>query len=110
MTGTQDNPETQVDPGLLEGFKTTATAIISDNLNRLPGAFKLRPFYKGGTMVGTALTVRTAAGDNLFIHMALELVRPRNVLVVDGSGDESRAGRRDLGADRLDPRRQRHRV
>ena len=42
-------------------------------------------------MVGTALTVRTAPGDNLAIHQALELVRPGDVIVVDGGGDVSRA-------------------
>ncbi|WP_379541919.1 RraA family protein [Teichococcus cervicalis] len=42
-------------------------------------------------MVGRALTVRTAAGDNLTIHKALELIRPGDVLVVDGGGDTGRA-------------------
>ncbi|MBV8916547.1 MAG: RraA family protein [Bradyrhizobium sp.] len=90
--GRPENQRTApADPSLIDGFKTAATAIISDNLSRLPGAANLRPFYTGGTMVGTALTVRTAAGDNLFIHRALELIRPGDVLVVDGGGDESRA-------------------
>ena len=92
MIGRPENQRTApADPSLIDGFKTAATAIISDNLSRLPGAANLRPFYTGGTMVGTALTVRTAAGDNLFIHRALELIRPGDVLVVDGGGDESRA-------------------
>jgi RraA family protein len=78
-------------PALVEPYKTAATAIISDNLKRLPGAVGLRPFHRGSTMAGTALTVRTAAGDNLAIHQALELIRPGHVLVVDGGGDTSRA-------------------
>ncbi|TDR90432.1 RraA family protein [Enterovirga rhinocerotis] len=72
-------------------FKTAATAIISDNLDRLAGAVGLRPFHRGGTMAGTAFTIRTAAGDNRAIHEALELFRPGDVLVVDGGGDTSRA-------------------
>jgi RraA family protein len=76
---------------LIEGFRNAATAVISDNIDRLPGAVGLRPFHQGGTMVGTALTVRTAAGDNLAIHQALELVRPGYVVLVDGGGDTSRA-------------------
>ena len=79
------------DPALIEAFARSSTAIISDNLSRLPGAIGLRPFYRGGTMAGTALTVRTAVGDNLFIHKALELVRPGDIVVVDGGGDCSRA-------------------
>jgi regulator of RNase E activity RraA len=35
--------------------------------------------------------VRTRPGDNLAIHEALELIRPGDVLVVDGGGDVSRA-------------------
>lgn len=79
------------DPALVAEFRTVATAIISDNLARLQGAVGLRPFHAGGTMAGTALTVRTCAGDNLFIHQALELVRPGDVIVVDGGGDITRA-------------------
>ena len=61
-----------------------STAVISDNLSRLPGAVGLRPFHRGGTMVGRAFTVRTAGGDNLTIHRALDLVQPGNVLVGPG--------------------------
>jgi 4-hydroxy-4-methyl-2-oxoglutarate aldolase len=37
-------------------------------------------------MVGTALPVRTAAGDNLPLHLALEQARVGEVLVVDAAG------------------------
>ncbi|WBV42566.1 RraA family protein [Pseudoroseomonas cervicalis] len=79
-------------PDLLAGFAAAGTAVISDNLQRLPGAVGLRPFHRGGaTMVGVARTVRTAAGDNLTIHKALGLIQPGEVLVVDGGGDTGRA-------------------
>src|SRR3954470_4731095 len=92
MTNTDVAPiPTPADPDLITQFLSAATAVISDNLARLPGAVGLRPFHRGGTMVGTALTVRTAAGDNLAIHQALELVRPGDVLIVDGGGDTARA-------------------
>ncbi|MDQ0458321.1 RraA family protein [Rhizobium paknamense] len=82
----------QAEATILEGFATAATAVISDNLQRLPGSLGLQPFHaKGGIMVGTALTVRTRPGDNLAIHEALEQVRPGDVIVVDGGGDLSRA-------------------
>src|SRR5215203_5414665 len=57
----------------------------------LPGAVGIRPFHKAGVLAGTALTVRTCPGDNLVIHEALDLIRPGDVLVVDGGGDTSRA-------------------
>lgn len=79
------------DAKLLEAFRDAPTSIISDNLERLPGALGIRPFHKSGKLVGTAFTVRTRAGDNLAIHKALELVGPGDVIVVDGGGDETRA-------------------
>lgn len=84
-------PKRQAEDELIAAFRRTSTSIISDNLSRLPGALGLRPFYTGGTMAGRALTIRTSAGDNLFIHKALDLVRPGDVLIVDGGGDTSRA-------------------
>lgn len=77
--------------GIIEGFRNAPTSIISDNLARLPGAVGLRPYHRGGKLVGTAFTVRTRPGDNLAIHRALELVGPGDVIVVDGGGDETRA-------------------
>lgn len=80
-----------VDAMILDEFRTVATSLISDNLNRLPGAVGLRPFHKSVTMVGVALTVKTPAGDNLAVHQALELVKPGHVIVVDGGGETGRA-------------------
>ena len=78
-------------PELIEAFREAPTSIISDNLQRLPGAVGLRPFHRGGRLIGAAFTVRTRPGDNLAIHQALELVGPGDVIVVDGGGDETRA-------------------
>ena len=89
MTFTPNSPE---DAALFEGFRGTATALISDNLARLPAGNGLRPFHDPvGVMVGRALTVRVAAGDNKFIHMALDMVQPGDVIVVDGDGETTRA-------------------
>lgn len=76
---------------LLAAYARTSTSIISDCLDRLPGA-PLTPFHRiEGTMVGTALTVKVPCGDNRAIHQALEILSPGQVLVVDGGGDISRA-------------------
>ena len=92
MIGSRRNPSpAQVSPEIIAAFKALATPLLSDNLARLPAAVGLRPFHRGGTMAGTALTVRTRPGDNLTIHQALELVRPGDVIVVDGGGDLTRA-------------------
>lgn len=85
------SPE-QAEAKIIEGFSKAATPVISDNLRRLSGIVGLQPFHRhGGTMVGTAFTVKTRPGDNLAIHEALEHVRPGDVIVVDGGGDLGRA-------------------
>ncbi len=76
---------------LIDEFKACAVANISDNLDRAVGARGIRPFHAGGVLAGRALTVRTAPGDNLFIHKALDLLAPGDVLVVDGGGYDDRA-------------------
>lgn len=77
---------------LVKEYRNTTSAVISDNLDRLPGALGLRPWHQvGATMAGRALTVRVAAGDNFFIHKALDLVQPGDVIVVDGGGSTDRA-------------------
>jgi RraA family protein len=76
---------------LLAALQGIPVAIISDNLDRLPGPVGLRAFHRSGALLGRAVTVKTRAGDNLAVHQALELIQPGDVLVVDGEGDVSRA-------------------
>ncbi|GLH75815.1 dimethylmenaquinone methyltransferase [Bradyrhizobium sp. SSBR45G] len=80
-----------IDAAIIAAFRSVSTAVISDNLQRLSGADGLRPFHAGSPMAGIALTVNTAPGDNLFIHRALDLIKPGDVLVVNGGGNETRA-------------------
>jgi RraA family protein len=83
---------------LLAAYTRTSTSIISDCLDRLPGA-PLKPFHRiEGTMAGVALTVKVPCGDNRAIHQALEILSPGQVLVVDGGGDISRALMGDIMA------------
>jgi RraA family protein len=82
---------TRLPPEALSALKDVPVAIISDNLDRLPGAVGLNAYHRAGAMLGVALTVKTRAGDNLAIHQALEKIQPGDVLVVDGGGDVSRA-------------------
>ena len=42
----------------------------------------LRPIYPGASIVGNAVTVTVAPGDNTMIHVAVELCREGDVLVV----------------------------
>lgn len=42
----------------------------------------LRPIFSGATIAGPAVTVSLPPGDNLMIHVAVEVCRPGNVVVV----------------------------
>src|SRR3712207_6463420 len=75
----------------IRALAAAPTAIISDNMARVPGVLGLVPYHKSSVLAGTALTVKTRSGDNLAIHKALDVARPGDVLVVDGGGDISQA-------------------
>lgn len=42
----------------------------------------MRPIYPGASIAGAAVTVSLPPGDNLMIHVAVEMCQPTNVLVV----------------------------
>lgn len=72
-------------------YRQIPSAIISDCLGRNVGGLGLRPYHGKGHMCGTAITVRVRPGDNLMTLKAIQMARPGDVLVVDGSGDQTRA-------------------
>ncbi|MDH6258944.1 RraA family protein [Bradyrhizobium sp. BR13661] len=80
-----------VPPGIIADFAAAQVAIVSDNMNRLHGTRALRPFHGSARMIGTAVTVKTRPGDNFVLHKTYELLRPVDVLVVDGNGDLNQA-------------------
>jgi regulator of RNase E activity RraA len=81
----------QVGNEVLDAFRNVAVAVISDNLNRLHGTRALRPMHGPGRLVGTAVTVKTRPGDNYALHLSYDMLRPGDVLVVDGGGDLNQA-------------------
>jgi regulator of RNase E activity RraA len=76
-----------VAPELLEQLRNLQVALISDQLHRNQGFAGLRPYHRPASLAGTAVTVRTRAGDNLAILRAFEFCRPGDVMVVDADGD-----------------------
>lgn len=75
------------DPALLARLRAIPVALLSDQLQRNRGIAGLRPYHRGAPMAGTALTVRTRAGDNLAILRAFDFCRPGHVVVVAADGE-----------------------
>lgn len=71
----------------IKRFSVFAVANISDAMNRTNGTCHLRPFHRGQTIIGRALTVKTAPGDNLMVHKAIDMAGPGDVIVVDAGGN-----------------------
>ena len=79
--------------GTVNAFRALPTAAIGDAMSRNVGTYGLRQYHGrlDTVMCGPALTVRVRPGDNLMIHMALMMVQPGDVLVIDGGGDITQA-------------------
>ena len=71
---------------LVAEFAQTSTAHLSDSMERLYAATGLRPMHRDGTLAGPAFTVKTAPGDNLLVHKALDMAQAGDVVVVDAGG------------------------
>jgi RraA family protein len=90
--GWRRNPSApQADPALIAALRDIPVALLSDNMARSTGSFGLTPYHRPRPLAGTAVTVKTRAGDNLTVHRAFEFCRPGDVLVVDGGGDLTQA-------------------
>jgi regulator of RNase E activity RraA len=79
------------DPKLIATLKQIPVALLSDQLQRNRGSTGLQPYHQPAPLAGTAVTVRTRAGDNLAILRAFDICRPGDVLVIDADGDVANA-------------------
>ncbi|MGH8353438.1 MAG: RraA family protein [Pseudomonas sp.] len=81
----------QLEQKWLDAFSKIPAAAVSDCMGRNVGGLGLKAYHGYGPMLGSALTVRVRPGDNLMILKAIQMARPGDVLVIDGSGDQTRA-------------------
>ena len=83
---------------VIDGFREFENAMVSDLMNRLYTMQRqIRPQVPfEGPVVGPACTARVFPGDNLMVHMALDLAEPGDVIVVDASGSDMNAAIGDM--------------
>ena len=90
--GIHINPRVEAFTQGVQALTGLASSVVGDAMGRLVGTTGLRPVNRSSvTACGNAFTVCVRAGDNLLIHKALDMLKPGDVLVVDGEGDVSRA-------------------
>lgn len=87
-----DRPEKQlIDPYRDLMNKTGClTGNVGDCIGRAAAMdARIKNLVEGMKIVGPALTVRVPPTDNLMIHKALTLIKPGDVLVIEGGGNHS---------------------
>lgn len=81
------------DMELLLRFGKLPAANVADTMGRscaMHPRIHLMSGFKG-IMVGPSFTVKARAGDNLFIHQALDMAQPGDILVVSNEEDQWRS-------------------
>lgn len=73
-------------PALASALAGVPTSLLSDNLQRIEGVLGLQRYNGSRKLVGSAVTVKLRAGDNLLTYKALSMMSRGHVLVVDAGG------------------------
>src|SRR5699024_3414981 len=88
------NPRTfSTSSHLIENFRHLPVANVSDMMaHHYRASAQLKPMHDlRSNMAGPALTVKTAPGDNLLVHKALDLAAAGDIIVVDAEGQTTTA-------------------
>lgn len=84
----------KVSPEWVEKYEKIGESASINECMEVSGVLShdFRPVWPGTRAVGTALTVRARAGDNLIIHKAITMLKPGDVLVITCDGFQESGG------------------
>ncbi|WP_448811249.1 4-carboxy-4-hydroxy-2-oxoadipate aldolase/oxaloacetate decarboxylase [Agromyces bauzanensis] len=80
----------RADRDVVDGLAEFGSATVHEALGRIGYAGpRIRPIQQGAAIAGSAVTVQTAPGDNLMVHVAIEQATAGDVIVVVPTTDSA---------------------